>query len=233
LPGGWRVVPELAAGGLWSTPADLAKLLILIARAYRGERNPLMSKKTSEEMMTPQGGGPYGLGGAASGSGSTPIMARRSPRRWSDARQSFIAGRRSERSRIKRDRNALGHSESVLHSNADSILLRLIRVPRMELRSLGTDEIGNRLHNEDRLGLKRAEMESMTPFLVSAMIFSCIFGAAIAGMLLRPFLKEHHLSDDSRETLKAARGVVAGLTALTLGLLSRRPIPLSRRNRRN
>lgn len=43
LPGGWRVVLELAAGGLWSTPTDLAKLLIEIARAWRGEKSALLS----------------------------------------------------------------------------------------------------------------------------------------------------------------------------------------------
>src|SRR4051795_5535757 len=36
LAGGWRVMPELAAGGLWSTPADLARPLVEIGRAYRG-----------------------------------------------------------------------------------------------------------------------------------------------------------------------------------------------------
>lgn len=59
----------------------------------------------------------------------------------------------------------------------------------------------------------------MSPILVSITILGCVFGAAIAGMMLRPFLKEHHLNEDSKATLKAARGVVAGLTALTLGLL--------------
>jgi len=33
LAGGWRGIPELAAGGLWSTPTDLAKLLIGIAQS--------------------------------------------------------------------------------------------------------------------------------------------------------------------------------------------------------
>jgi CubicO group peptidase (beta-lactamase class C family) len=37
LPGGWRICPEHAAAGLWSTPSDLANLLLLVARSWRGE----------------------------------------------------------------------------------------------------------------------------------------------------------------------------------------------------
>ncbi len=77
LPGGWRVVPELAAGGLWSTPTDLAKLLIEIARAYRGEASRLLDRETARAMLTPQNGGPYGLGGAVSGSGPSLVLMKR------------------------------------------------------------------------------------------------------------------------------------------------------------
>lgn len=77
LPGGWRVMPELAAGGLWSTPTDLAKLLIEIARAYRGESRRFMSQKTAKDMLTPQNGGPYGLGGAVAGSGRSLVLMKR------------------------------------------------------------------------------------------------------------------------------------------------------------
>ncbi|TLG78495.1 serine hydrolase domain-containing protein [Methylocystis sp. B8] len=77
LPGGWRVVPALAAGGLWSTPNDLAKLLVELSRAHRGEGNPLLSRKTALEMMTPQNGGPYGLGGAVAGSGKRFVLMKR------------------------------------------------------------------------------------------------------------------------------------------------------------
>lgn len=38
MPGGWRINPELAAGGLWSTPSDLARLAIALARSARGKK---------------------------------------------------------------------------------------------------------------------------------------------------------------------------------------------------
>jgi CubicO group peptidase (beta-lactamase class C family) len=34
---GWRICLEHAAAGLWSTPSDLANLLRLVARSWRGE----------------------------------------------------------------------------------------------------------------------------------------------------------------------------------------------------
>ena len=42
LPGGWRVMPELAAGGLWSTPSDMARLVIEHDRSVHGERSSLL-----------------------------------------------------------------------------------------------------------------------------------------------------------------------------------------------
>jgi CubicO group peptidase (beta-lactamase class C family) len=77
LPGGWRVVPELAAGGLWSTPTDLARLLIEIGRAYRGEGTSLLSQRSARVRLAPQNGGPYGLGGAVSGSGRSLALMKR------------------------------------------------------------------------------------------------------------------------------------------------------------
>ncbi len=77
LPGGGRVMPELAAGGLWSTPTDLAKLLIAVARAYRGEDNRLLDRAMARTMLAPQNGGPYGLGAALAGSGSGLVVMKR------------------------------------------------------------------------------------------------------------------------------------------------------------
>jgi CubicO group peptidase (beta-lactamase class C family) len=77
LSGGWRVAPELAAGGLWSTPADLAKLLIGICRAYRGEDGQLLKPAIARAMLMRQNGGPYGLGVAVAGSGRNLVLMKR------------------------------------------------------------------------------------------------------------------------------------------------------------
>jgi CubicO group peptidase (beta-lactamase class C family) len=77
LPGGWRVVPELAAGGLWSSATDLAHLLIALERAYRGEGGALLTRATARAMMTQQNGGPYGLGAAVAGNGESRVLMKR------------------------------------------------------------------------------------------------------------------------------------------------------------
>ena len=74
LPGGWCVVPELAAGGLWSTPTDLARLLIAIAGSYRGKPNALLGETLARSMLTRQNGGP---GGAVSESGRDLVLMKR------------------------------------------------------------------------------------------------------------------------------------------------------------
>lgn len=52
IPGGWRVHPEQAAAGLWSTPTDLAKLAIEITKAYHGQ-SKLLSQTSAREMVAP------------------------------------------------------------------------------------------------------------------------------------------------------------------------------------
>ena len=77
LPGGYHVFPEHAAAGLWSTPTDLADLLLTIGRAWRGESRLFLKPETAREMLTRQNGGPYGLGAAiGEAEGSLVVMKR-------------------------------------------------------------------------------------------------------------------------------------------------------------
>lgn len=77
MPGGLRVVPELAAGGLWSTPDDLAKLLVRLTQAVKGESMPLLSQNTVRTMLVRQPPGSYGLGAAIGGEGEAMVLMKR------------------------------------------------------------------------------------------------------------------------------------------------------------
>jgi CubicO group peptidase (beta-lactamase class C family) len=46
--------PLLAAGGMWTTPSDLARFAIEIMRAYVGQSHQILSPETVTEMLTPQ-----------------------------------------------------------------------------------------------------------------------------------------------------------------------------------
>lgn len=61
LAGGWRVNPELAAGGLWTTPSDLARFLISVTQDLNGETSQLLSREGARQLMTP-GFKNWGLG---------------------------------------------------------------------------------------------------------------------------------------------------------------------------
>ena len=52
LQGGWFRYPEKAAAGLWTTPSDLAKIMIEVAKSAAGKSNQILSKKTAQEMLT-------------------------------------------------------------------------------------------------------------------------------------------------------------------------------------
>lgn len=61
MAGGWRVNPELAAGGLWSTPSDLALFSIALAKDIRGDSRRLLGAESSRQLMS-RGLRNWGLG---------------------------------------------------------------------------------------------------------------------------------------------------------------------------
>lgn len=52
------------------------------------------------------------------------------------------------------------------------------------------------------------------------LVFVCTFGGALGGMWLRGLLPDHHLTSESRDSVKAGIGLVATITALVLGLVT-------------
>ena len=51
-------------------------------------------------------------------------------------------------------------------------------------------------------------------------VFVCTFVGALLAMWLRTTLPEHHLDEDSRDTVKTSIGLIATMTALVLGLVT-------------
>jgi len=59
----------------------------------------------------------------------------------------------------------------------------------------------------------------MSSAAISFIVFTSVFGGALAGMLLRRSLPQEHLSGDSKETVKLGMAFVSTMCALVLGLL--------------
>lgn len=60
----------------------------------------------------------------------------------------------------------------------------------------------------------------MDPTVVGLIVFACTFGGALLGMWLSTALPQHHLTADSRDTVKVGIGLIATMTALVLGLVT-------------
>jgi CubicO group peptidase (beta-lactamase class C family) len=75
VAGGWHVYPEMAAGGLWTTPSDLARFMIEIQRAKAGTPEALLPRDLAEEMLRPQAPNvSYGLGLHLEGEGRSLLF---------------------------------------------------------------------------------------------------------------------------------------------------------------
>lgn len=59
----------------------------------------------------------------------------------------------------------------------------------------------------------------MSSLGISLIVFGCIFGGAVLGMLLRRLLPEHHINSESKDVVKLASGLIGTMAALVLGLL--------------
>jgi hypothetical protein len=59
----------------------------------------------------------------------------------------------------------------------------------------------------------------MSPLIIACIAFACMFGGALVAMFLKQILPEHHLSPDSKDTVKLGMGLIGTLAALVLGLL--------------
>ncbi|MGD9721942.1 MAG: serine hydrolase domain-containing protein [Pirellulales bacterium] len=66
MHGGWVIHPEMAAAGLWTTPSDLALVVIDVAGTISGRTGKILSGGMAAEMLKVQSGS-YGLGFALNG----------------------------------------------------------------------------------------------------------------------------------------------------------------------
>jgi CubicO group peptidase (beta-lactamase class C family) len=68
--GKWRVIPEMAGAGLWTTATDLAQIACEIQRAHRGLPSRLLTKAVVDEALQPYGMPTFGLGLQLEGTGN-------------------------------------------------------------------------------------------------------------------------------------------------------------------
>lgn len=67
--GGWHNYVCAGAGGMWSTPSDLAIFILNITASYLGEKDAYLSQAMAQQMLTRQANTDYGLGVVVMGQG--------------------------------------------------------------------------------------------------------------------------------------------------------------------
>ncbi|MCK9922450.1 amino acid adenylation domain-containing protein [Frankia sp. AgPm24] len=71
---GWLRRPDMAAAGLWTTAADIARLTQEIRRSWLGRPFARLSQELARAMLTPDPDSSYGLGTVVDGSGAEPTF---------------------------------------------------------------------------------------------------------------------------------------------------------------
>ncbi len=74
VEGGPHIYPEMAAAGLWSTPSDLARVIMALQRAWSGCRDEVLLPDMVNAMLSPGLGG-FGLGFDIDGGGPDPCFS--------------------------------------------------------------------------------------------------------------------------------------------------------------
>jgi CubicO group peptidase (beta-lactamase class C family) len=77
IAGGWHVYPEYAAAGLWSTPSDLAGIILAMIAAHKGDAKNLFGTDGLSAMFTSVDDLGYGVGVALKGDGAQRIAMKR------------------------------------------------------------------------------------------------------------------------------------------------------------
>lgn len=54
IKGDWFIYPEMASGGLWTTPSDLARIVIELQQEIAGRSKRVLSQKMANEMLSDQ-----------------------------------------------------------------------------------------------------------------------------------------------------------------------------------
>ena len=57
------------------------------------------------------------------------------------------------------------------------------------------------------------------PLTISLIVFACVFGGALVGIILRMILPERHFSPEANDVIKLGLGLITTMNALVLGLL--------------
>src|SRR5262249_19613062 len=65
----------------------------------------------------------------------------------------------------------------------------------------------------------REEDRTVSALATGGIVFVCVFGGALLGLLLRSVLPDHHRSSDSKDVVKLGMGLLATMAALVLSLL--------------
>ena len=59
----------------------------------------------------------------------------------------------------------------------------------------------------------------MSSLAISGIVFGCIAGGVVLGMILRALMPEKHLSAETKSIVNLGMGLIGTMTALVLGLL--------------